>query len=182
MEIFGRIMRYKISKKIGGESNNSGADKVGGDEGGFVIKRAVVRMALGAILSLFLLACEDAPRLGAREKGALTGGALGAGLGAIVGNQVGNSGAGVAIGGAAGALAGGLIGNAQDSSDQATEEQEERLRRQEEELRRQRRELDELRRGDRSESRYDDRRDDSRRNDYRRDDFNRDRGDYGGRY
>jgi hypothetical protein len=100
---------------------------------------------------LVFTACESgAPRLGMREKGALTGGALGAGLGAIVGNQVGSPGAGVAIGGATGALAGALVGEAQDQQDEDREYQDERLRRQEEELRRQRRELEELRRGERS--------------------------------
>ncbi len=129
-------------------------------------------VSIGLLTIAFALsACESgAPRLGMREKGALTGGALGAGLGAIVGNQVGSSGAGIAIGGATGALAGALVGEAQDQQEEDREGQDERLRRQEEELRRQRRELEELRRGERSYeddyrydtpsrgSRYDDRR------------------------
>jgi outer membrane protein OmpA-like peptidoglycan-associated protein len=107
-----------------------------------MISKHVLTGAL--FLALFCSGCEQAPQLGAREKGALGGAALGAGLGAIVGNQVGSTGAGIAIGSAFGALSGGLIGNEIDSSDQALAEREDRLNAGQREIEENRRLIDEL--------------------------------------
>ncbi len=95
-----------------------------------VARKAVLT---ACVISIFLLGCE-AERLGARETGALTGGALGAGLGAIVGNQFGSPGAGIAIGAGFGALTGGLIGNEVQGQEAVLSERDERLRAQEAQL------------------------------------------------
>lgn len=78
------------------------------------------------LLSSLLLACQN-QQFGAREKGALGGGALGAGLGAIIGNQSGNPGAGVAIGSAFGAIAGGLMGNEVDKQQAEIDRRQEQI-------------------------------------------------------
>lgn len=78
------------------------------------------------LLLLFLAACQNG-QIGAREKGAVGGGALGAGLGAIIGHQVGKTGAGVAIGSAIGALSGALVGDQIDAQDQALAETDRRI-------------------------------------------------------
>lgn len=94
------------------------------------------RAVILTVLLLFagLLAGCEGERLGAREKGALAGGALGAGLGAIVGNQFGSPGAGVAIGAGFGALTGGLIGNEIQGQEAALSERDARLSAQERQL------------------------------------------------
>lgn len=83
--------------------------------------------------------------MGAREKGALGGGALGAGLGAIVGNQVGNTGAGIAIGSAFGLLTGAIAGNQIDVADKETKDREGRLNEQQRQLEENKRMIEELR-------------------------------------
>jgi len=98
-----------------------------------------------AVSGLLLVGCENA-QFGAREKGALTGGAIGAGMGAIIGNQVGSSGAGIAIGSAFGALAGGLIGNDMDNQDRALSERDQQLNAQDQQIEENRRLIEELRR------------------------------------
>ena len=102
-------------------------------------------LVMGFLAAVLITACENA-QFGAREKGALTGGALGAGLGAIVGNQVGSTGAGIAIGSAIGAISGGIIGNQVDNQNQALDERDAVLRAQEQELEQNRRLIEELRR------------------------------------
>lgn len=101
-------------------------------------------LLLVVVLLGTLAACEN-PQFRAREKGALTGGAIGAGLGAIVGNQVGSSGAGIAIGSALGALSGGLIGNTIDAQDSEAELRQSSLDAQRERIAENKRLLDELR-------------------------------------
>lgn len=75
-----------------------------------------LRVILSVGILLSAIACEGS-RFGAREKGALGGGAAGAGLGAIIGHATGHTGEGIAIGAAAGALMGGLVGNEVDRAD-----------------------------------------------------------------
>lgn len=109
---------------------------------------ATGRFVSWKLIPLLAVACTlgcEGQRVGAREKGALTGGALGAGLGAIVGNQFGSPGAGVAIGAGFGALTGGLIGNEIDNQDAALAERDERLRSQEAQLEENRRLISALR-------------------------------------
>lgn len=105
----------------------------------------MIRNILVLVLLVSLTACEG-QRFGAREKGALGGGAIGAGLGAIVGNQTGNTGAGIAIGSAVGAITGGLIGNEIDNQDAALDSREERLALQQREIQENQRIIDELKR------------------------------------
>lgn len=95
------------------------------------------------LFAVFLAGCENA-QFGAREKGALLGGALGAGLGAVVGNQTGNSGAGVAIGSAFGALAGGALGHTVDGQKRENADRQAKLDQQERELLENRRLIQEL--------------------------------------
>ncbi len=127
------------------------------------MKRLISLVSLAALLG----GC--AAPLTAREKGALTGGALGAGAGAIIGNQVGHQGKGALIGGALGALGGGLVGDQMEGQDQRQRAHDEEIEENRRELDRQRRDLDNLRR-DRygsSDRDYDDRRYDDRRSDDR---------------
>ena len=98
-----------------------------------------------AVIIAASLGCTGAPPSN-REAGALGGAALGAGLGAIVGHATHNTGAGIAIGAGAGALAGAAIGNAEDTTNQGIDDQEERLRRQQMEIEKQNREIEDLRR------------------------------------
>ena len=103
-----------------------------------------MRRIAAFILSLSLCACESSS-IGAREKGALTGGAIGAGLGAIVGNQAGHhAGSGAAIGGAIGALSGAIIGNSIDQADAQLAESDRLIAEQERELQENRRLIEEL--------------------------------------
>jgi outer membrane protein OmpA-like peptidoglycan-associated protein len=102
--------------------------------------------SIAVVMSLAILLCGcEGNRMGAREKGALGGGALGAGLGAIVGNQVGNTGAGIAIGSAFGLLGGALAGNQIDVADAEAREREGRLDEQQRQLEENRRMIEDLR-------------------------------------
>ena len=104
-----------------------------------------MRYLLTLVLVVSLVGCEG-QRLGAREKGALGGGAIGAGLGAIIGSQTGDPGAGIAIGSAIGALSGGLIGNEIDNQDALMDQQDERIARQQRLIDENRRIIEELKR------------------------------------
>ena len=95
------------------------------------------------VLVIFLFACQGG-QFGAREKGAVGGGALGAGLGAIIGHQVGKTGAGIAIGSAIGALSGAAIGDQVDAQDQALAETDSRIEEQDQIIRENQRLLEEL--------------------------------------
>ena len=97
------------------------------------LQRICYSLAFVALCGSFA-GCENS-QFGAREKGALTGGALGAGLGAIIGNQTGSTGAGIAIGSAIGALGGAAVGNSIDTTDRSIDERDERISAQERELR-----------------------------------------------
>ena len=130
------------------------------------------------IISLTALLGGCAAPLTAREKGALTGGALGAGAGAIIGNQVGHQGKGALIGGALGALGGGLVGDQLEGQNQRQSAQDYEVEQNRREIERQRREIEDLRRdrySDRDYNRYDDRRYDNRRYDDHYDDRDYDR-------
>ena len=96
------------------------------------------------LLTLLVAGCENT-QFGAREKGALTGGAIGAGLGAIIGNQAGSTGAGIATGSAIGALSGGIIGNDIDNQDQAQNARSQQLDEQDRQIEENRRLIEELR-------------------------------------
>ena len=95
------------------------------------------------IAALVFFGCEG-QQLGAREKGALGGGAIGAGLGAIVGSATGNTGAGIAIGSAFGAISGGLIGNEVDNQNAQLSEREKVLADQDLQLEKNRKLIEEL--------------------------------------
>ncbi len=103
--------------------------------------RSVRALVLVALISF--AGCEN-QQFGAREKGALMGGALGAGLGAVVGNQTGHPGAGVAIGSAFGALAGGTLGHTVDGQQRENDQRQSRLDSQERELAENRKLIQEL--------------------------------------
>ncbi len=104
-----------------------------------------IRLVLSVFfVGLLVSACEGSG-FRAREKGALTGGALGAGLGAIIGNQVGSTGAGIAIGSAFGAVSGGLLGNEIDNREDRLDDNDRRLQAQERELAENQRLINELR-------------------------------------
>jgi len=105
----------------------------------------ILSLILAVLLGSLFFGCGGS-ELGAREKGAIGGGALGAGLGAIIGHQTGSTGAGLAIGAAAGALAGGLIGNEIDKTDVALDDRDRRIAGQEETLRENSRIIEELKR------------------------------------
>jgi hypothetical protein len=78
--------------------------------------------------------------------GAAIGGGVGAGAGAAIGSASGNTGTGAVIGGAVGAASGAVIGDVRDSSEAASKEQREFIRRQKEMLNKQQRELEDLKR------------------------------------
>ncbi len=94
---------------------------------------------------LLLLTCCQGNQLGAREKGALGGGAIGAGLGAIIGHEVGSTGAGIAIGSALGALSGAAIGDQIDATDQGIAEADRRIEEQDRIIRENQQLIEELR-------------------------------------
>lgn len=110
-----------------------------------MLQNRILNLTITAFFACCLIGCEG-KQIGARETGALAGGALGAGLGAIVGHKTGETGAGIAIGAAAGAISGGLIGNEIDRQNQALANMDEKLARQEQIIEENKRIIAELKR------------------------------------
>ncbi|MCB0318630.1 MAG: OmpA family protein [Bdellovibrionales bacterium] len=103
-----------------------------------------IQKTLLLICAISFVACENS-NIGAREKGAVSGGLLGAGLGAIIGHKTGEPGVGVAIGAAAGLLGGGLIGNEIDKEDARLNERDRMIEDQERVLQENKKIIEELR-------------------------------------